>query len=51
MTSFVDLHDHPGMVVTSKVLLGSVVRYAMDIVHRKFTPQADIEDFSKKKKV
>lgn len=39
------------MVVTSKVLKGTVVRYAMDIMHRKFTPQSDIEDFAKKKKV
>ena len=35
------------MVVTSKILKGRVVRYAMDIVHRKYTQATDIEDFKK----
>lgn len=39
------------MVVTSKVLMGTVVRYAMDIVHRKYALQTNIEDFTKKKNV
>ena len=49
--SFVDLHDHPGMVVTSKLIKGKVVRYAMDVIHRKYPTSLDIEDFSKKKQV
>ncbi len=39
------------MVVTSKLLKGTVVRYAMDIVHRKYPTTPDIEDFAKKKSV
>lgn len=28
-----DLHDHPSMIVTSKVLKGEILRYSMDKLH------------------
>jgi len=43
-------HDHPGMLVTSKVLMGEVKRRALDLVDREkqfelpLTPVFDIED-------
>jgi len=35
--SFIDMHDHPSMVVTSKILKGSITRYALDILHKAVT--------------
>jgi len=43
-------HDHPGMLVTSKILMGSVKRRAWDLVNREkqfelpANPVFDIED-------
>lgn len=44
------LHDHPGMVVTSKILMGEIKRRALDLVDREkqfelpLNPVFDIED-------
>ena len=27
------MHDHPEMIVSSKILMGEVVRYSMDKIH------------------
>lgn len=32
--SFIDLHDHPSMVVTSKIIKGKITRYALDLLHK-----------------
>ena len=43
----IDLHDHPSMLVTSKIFLGEVIRTQMDLVDtiKQYTlPQVEVQN-------